>query len=127
MPRTAAAARADNGSVKPVNLENRSVKRILQAALDCFAKSGYHAASLKEIAQAAGEFRHQHITEVTHRLQVADANQFGAELMKLSNLDGVALLAPDVPQVKLAINELVRTGVHVVTLFSDVPGSMRGR
>jgi LacI family transcriptional regulator len=45
--------------------------------------------------------------------------------MKLSNLDGVALLAPDVPQVKLAINELVRAGVHVVTLFSDVPGSMR--
>jgi len=77
------------------------------------------------IAQAAGEFRHQHITEVTHRLPVSDANQFAAELLKLSDLDGVALLAPDVPQVKLAINELVRAGVHVVTLFSDVPGSMR--
>jgi LacI family transcriptional regulator len=46
-------------------------------------------------------------------------------LAKLSDLDGIALLAPDVPQVKLAINELVRAGVHVVTLFSDVPGSMR--
>ena len=42
-----------------------------------------------------------------------------------TDLDGIALLAPDVPQVKLAINELVRAGVHVVTLFSDVPGSMR--
>jgi LacI family transcriptional regulator len=30
-----------------------------------------------------------------------------------------------VPAVKLAINELVRSGVHVVTLFSDVSGSMR--
>jgi LacI family transcriptional regulator len=77
------------------------------------------------IAQAAGEFRHQHITEVTQRLPVADINQFAAELMKLSDLDGIALLAPDLPPVKLAINELVRAGVHVVTLFSDVPGSMR--
>ena len=34
-------------------------------------------------------------------------------------------MAPDLPPVKLAINELVRTGVHVVTLFSDVAGSMR--
>jgi LacI family transcriptional regulator len=77
------------------------------------------------IAQAAGEFRHQHITEVTHRLQVSDANQFAAELLKFSNMDGIALLAPDMPQVKLAINELARSGVHVVTLFSDVPGSLR--
>ena len=29
------------------------------------------------------------------------------------------------PVVKLAVNELVRAGVHVVTLFSDVPGSLR--
>jgi len=77
------------------------------------------------IAQAAGEFRHQHITEVTHRLPVVDPNVCAAEIMKLTNLDGIALLAPDLPQVKLAINELVRAGVHVVTLFSDVPGSMR--
>ncbi|HEV7575921.1 MAG TPA: substrate-binding domain-containing protein, partial [Caldimonas sp.] len=39
--------------------------------------------------------------------------------------EGVALMAPDLPPVKLAINELVRSGVHVVTLFSDVAGSMR--
>ena len=46
-------------------------------------------------------------------------------MAKLTDLDGIALLAPDVPQVKLAINELVRSGVHVVTLFSDVAGSLR--
>lgn len=77
------------------------------------------------IAQAAGEFRHQRITEVTHRLDSADAAAFAAELARLSECDGVALMAPDLPPVKLAINELVRTGVHVVTLFSDVAGSMR--
>jgi LacI family transcriptional regulator len=77
------------------------------------------------IAQAAGEFRHQHITEVTHRIDSSDAAAFAAELALLSECDGVAVMAPDLPPVKLAINELVRTGVHVVTLFSDVAGSMR--
>lgn len=77
------------------------------------------------IAQAAGDFRHQHMTEITHRLPNQDGADFAAELAKLGDLDGIALLAPDVPQVKLAINELVRSGVHVVTLFSDVPGSLR--
>jgi LacI family transcriptional regulator len=43
----------------------------------------------------------------------------------MTDMDGVALLAPDTPAVKLAVNELVRAGVHVVTLFSDVAGSMR--
>jgi LacI family transcriptional regulator len=77
------------------------------------------------IAQAAGEFRHQHITEVTHRIDSTDAAAFAAELAQLGQCDGIAVMAPDLPPVKLAINELVRTGVHVVTLFSDVAGSMR--
>jgi LacI family transcriptional regulator len=77
------------------------------------------------IAQAAGEFRHQHITEVTHRFDAGDVAAFAAELAQLGDCDGVAVMAPDLPPVKLAINELVRTGVHVVTLFSDVAGSMR--
>ncbi|MBS7808883.1 LacI family DNA-binding transcriptional regulator [Variovorax sp. PCZ-1] len=77
------------------------------------------------IAQAAGEFRHQHITEVTHRLPAEDPAVFASQLASMTDFDGIAVLAPDVPAVKLAINELVRAGVHVVTLFSDVPGSMR--
>jgi LacI family transcriptional regulator len=43
----------------------------------------------------------------------------------LRDCHGIALLAPDLPPIKLAINELTRTGIHVVTLFSDVAGSMR--
>ena len=77
------------------------------------------------IAQTAGEFRHQHITELTHRFDSSDVAAFAAELAQLGDCDGVAVMAPDLPPVKLAINELVRTGVHVVTLFSDVAGSMR--
>lgn len=79
----------------------------------------------RQIAQAAGEFRHQHITEVTHRIDADDPAQFAAALAQFSDSDAVALMAPDLPPVKLAINELVRAGVHVVTLFSDVAGSMR--
>jgi LacI family transcriptional regulator len=79
----------------------------------------------RQIAQAAGDFRHQHITEVTHRLEAADPAQFAASLAQVADCEGLALMAPDLPAVKLAINELVRSGVHVVTLFSDVAGSMR--
>jgi LacI family transcriptional regulator len=79
----------------------------------------------RQLAQSAGEFRHQHINEVTHRFDATDPAQFAADLALLADCDGIALLAPDVPAVKLAINELVRAGVHVVTLFSDVTGSMR--
>jgi len=79
----------------------------------------------RQIAQSAGDFRHQHITEVTYRLDASDGTLFAAGLAQLTDCDGIALMAPDVPPVKLAINELVRTGIHVVTLFSDVAGSMR--
>jgi LacI family transcriptional regulator len=79
----------------------------------------------RQIAQSAGDFRHQHITEVTLRVDAADPAQFAAELAQLGDCEGIALLAPDMPPIKLAINELVRSGTHVVTLFSDVAGSMR--
>jgi LacI family transcriptional regulator len=82
----------------------------------------------RQIAQAAGDFRHQHITEVTQRVASADPAAFAAGLADVAvagDCQGIALLAPDLPPVKLAINQLVRSGVHVVTLFSDVAGSMR--
>jgi LacI family transcriptional regulator len=79
----------------------------------------------RQIAQSAGDFRHQHITEVTHRFNADDPAEFAAALAQVDDCDGIALLAPDLPAVKLAINDKVRAGVHVVTLFSDVAGSMR--
>ena len=79
----------------------------------------------RHIAQTAGDFRHQHITEITHRLDASDPAEFGLALGRISGCDAMVLVAPDVPAVKLAINDHVRAGVHVVTLFSDVAGSMR--
>jgi LacI family transcriptional regulator len=79
----------------------------------------------RQIAQSAGDFRHRHITEVTHRIDAADPAGFADELSKLRDYQGITLLAPDMPPIKQAINELVRSGVHIVTLLSDVAGSMR--
>jgi len=79
----------------------------------------------RQIAQAAGDFRHAHITELTHRIDGSDPQRFAEELVRLGDCDGLAVMAPDLPPIKGAINELVRAGVHVVTLFSDVAGSMR--
>jgi LacI family transcriptional regulator len=79
----------------------------------------------RHIAQTAGDFRHQHITEITYRLDAEDPAEFGLALGRISGCDAMVLVAPDVPAVKLAINEHVRAGMHVVTLFSDVAGSMR--
>ncbi|MBC7716287.1 MAG: LacI family DNA-binding transcriptional regulator [Pseudorhodobacter sp.] len=79
----------------------------------------------RQIAQSAGDLRHQHITELTYRFPTGDGVEFAAGLAKLTDCQGVVVMAPDLPPVKLAINQLVRAGVHVVTLFSDVAGSMR--
>ena len=79
----------------------------------------------RQIAQSAGDFRHQHITELTHRIDAGDPAKFADELSQMRDCHGIALVAPDLPPVKLAINELARAGVHVVTMFSDVAGSMR--
>jgi len=79
----------------------------------------------RHIAQSASAFRDQHITEVTHRLDTGDVNLLAQELARFDHYDGIALLAPDLPQVKLAVNQLVSAGVHAVTIFSDVSGCMR--
>jgi LacI family transcriptional regulator len=113
------------GGGAPVRGRPRSTSNYRYAFVLPAARLGFFDLVDRVVAQTAGEFRHHHITEVTHRLPSSDASAFAAELAKLSDLDGLALLAPDVPAVKLAVNELVRAGVHVVTLFSDVPGSLR--
>jgi LacI family transcriptional regulator len=41
--------------------------------------------------------------------------------------DGVAVVALDHPRVRAAIDELMASGIHVVTLVSDVPSSHRAR
>jgi LacI family transcriptional regulator len=113
------------GAASPARGRPRSTPNYRFAFVLPASRRGFFDMIDRVVAQAAGDFRHQHITEITHRLPNQDGADFAAELAKMTDLDGIAVLAPDVPQVKLAINELARSGVHVVTLFSDVPGSLR--
>lgn len=56
---------------KPANLENKSVQRILGAALSLWARDGYHGASLKDIAAEAGVAKsllHYHFESKEHLL-----------------------------------------------------------
>ena len=77
------------------------------------------------IAQAAGELRHQHITHTTQRITLDDPARIAEELAQIGDCDGLVVVVPDIPAVKLAINAKAREGMHVVTLFSDVVGSLR--
>ncbi len=56
---------------KSVNLQNKSVRRILRAAQDLWTRDGYHGASLQEIAAAAGVAKslvHYHFESKEHLL-----------------------------------------------------------
>lgn len=56
---------------KPANLENKSVQRILGAALHLWARDGYHGASLKDVAAEAGVAKsllHYHFESKEHLL-----------------------------------------------------------
>lgn len=79
----------------------------------------------RSIAQAAGELRHQHVTHTTHRINLDDPTRIAEELAQLNECDGLVVVLPDTPAIKLAINAKARAGIHVVTLFSDVVGSLR--
>ena len=79
----------------------------------------------RQIAQVASDFRHKHTTEVTYRFNAENPADFAQKLSEVEDCDGIALLAPDLPAIKLAINDKIRAGIRVVTLFSDVAGSMR--
>jgi len=56
---------------KSVNLENKSVRKILRSAQDLWTRDGYHGASLQEIASAAGVAKslvHYHFESKEHLL-----------------------------------------------------------
>ena len=119
------AAMASLGGVVPKPGRPKSVANYRFGFVLPNTRHAFFDAVDRVVAQSAGEFRHQHITELTLRLPAHDTTAFAAELAKLTDYEGLAILAPDVPSVKLAINELVQSGVHVIALFSDVAGSTR--
>lgn len=60
-----------SSAYKAVNLQNKSVRQIMRAALELWARDGYHGASLKDIAAAAGVSKslvHYHFESKEHLL-----------------------------------------------------------
>lgn len=56
---------------KPANIQNKTVQKILDAALRVWTRAGYHGASLKEIADEAGVAKsllHYHFASKEHLL-----------------------------------------------------------
>jgi len=65
--------------LKSVNLDNKTVRRILAAALDCWTRDGYHGASLMKIAEQAGVAKsllHYHFSSKEHLLVELQAVYF---------------------------------------------------
>lgn len=72
--------------------------------------------------------RDQNVFSDLIRVDVFDPQILAESLRRLiGQYHGVAVVALDHPLVRDAINALVDSGVHVVTLVSDVPGSRRHR
>src|SRR4029453_6445782 len=94
-------ALATLGGGAPVRGRPRSTSNYCFAFVLPATRRGFFDLVGRGVPQPAGDSRPQHNTEITHRVPVADANACAAELMRLADLDGIALLAPDVPQVKL--------------------------
>jgi LacI family transcriptional regulator len=82
---------------------------------------------LAEQARRAAEFLAiQRIYIDIRQVDVFDLQTLSGELQKLAGgYQGVAVVALDHPVIRAAINKLSDSGVRVVTLVSDVPGSKR--
>lgn len=84
-------------------------------------------ASLGQQVEAAAEWLYgQRASAEIRRVDVFDPAVLAAALESLGDAyQGVAVVAYDDPLVRAAIDDLVRAGVAVVTLVSDVPSSKR--
>lgn len=78
-----------------------------------------------EIAAHAQHVEAERVNVDILHTDVFDADALAAALDDMHGIDGLALVALDDPRVKDAINRMVKRGIAVVTLVSDVPGSLR--
>ncbi|HJZ86992.1 MAG TPA: helix-turn-helix domain-containing protein [Polyangia bacterium] len=105
--------------LKPVNHDNKSVQRILAAALSCFGQRGYHAASLKEIAAEAGVAKsllHYHFASKEHLLIELEAIYYRQIAQAVR-----ARLATRAPSVEGALDALDQVWDAIVATRSQFP------
>jgi LacI family transcriptional regulator len=79
-----------------------------------------------EVEDAAKRMAAERVAIMVKRVDVFDSEALTQALDSFGDdVDGVAVVALDHPAVREAINGLIRRGISVVTLVSDVPGSKR--
>lgn len=82
----------------------------------------------KQVERSIAWLQDQNVTGELMRVDVFDPQVLAEALRGLvGRCHGVAVVALDHPVVRDAVDELVRSGIHVVTLVSDIPGSKRHR
>jgi LacI family transcriptional regulator len=74
------------GAASPVRGRPRSTPNYRFGFVLPATRRGFFDMIDRVIAQAAGDFRHQHITEITHRLPNQDGADFAQELAKMTDL-----------------------------------------
>jgi LacI family transcriptional regulator, galactose operon repressor len=80
----------------------------------------------REVHAAAESFAYEHVHVGVAHVDVFDGDVLAEALDALrDDVDGVAVVALDHPSVREAIDDLVASGVTVVTLVSDAPRSRR--
>ncbi|HEY7956089.1 MAG: TetR/AcrR family transcriptional regulator [Polyangia bacterium] len=104
---------------KPVNLDNQTVQRILDAALACWTRDGYHGASLKEIAdeaKVAKSLLHYHFASKEHlliELQAVHSRRVAAEVRRR--------LSTVTPSVATALGALDQVWDAIVATRDQLP------
>ena len=81
----------------------------------------------EEVCSAAERLQHERCEIALHFVEAFDGPAVAAMLGELAagDWDGVAVVAPDAPGVREAIDACVARGMRLVTLVSDLPGSAR--
>lgn len=89
------------------------------------AKNAFLDAIRAEISDAAGRAMVDRAQIRVVSVPALDSNAYARALAGLEDVDGVAIMAPETPQVRDAITRLKQRGVAVVAFVSDLPGSAR--
>jgi LacI family transcriptional regulator len=120
------AAIDDLGYVRDIQAANLARGRTYRFAFVLpEATTSFLSALHAEVAEAAARARTERITVETREIPAFDPHVAARVLAGLADIDGVAVMAPDTPQVRDAARHLRERGTVVVTLVSDLTGTGR--
>jgi LacI family transcriptional regulator len=116
------------GYVRDVAAANLARQRNYRLAFVVPDEPSAITGKLTEAIEEAGAHAISERTEIAiHTVPDNDPHHLAKTLKGLgnSNLDGVAIMAPETPHVRDAIRRLKENDIHVVAVLSDLPNSQR--